>query len=282
MNSGLRGVLESQRLNAVAGWLLVGVLSIVAVVDALSGRYVAAFFPLALAVLAVVPPVVLRTPLAMLPWEVLALGALPVLAELLLSGRTILGFTLTGRVSTYLAVAAVALIVAVELDVFTSVRMNHAFAVLFTVVTTMAAAGVWAVLQWLSDTYLGTRLLLDGRPPEVVETALMWDFVAATAVGIGAGVLFDRYFRRVVRLEGRLPPEASAVGGGAGVATATESGDRSGTAVDRGDGSAGDGGGTGDASGNSGEHDRDGDGSRDAGADHDVEPDRNGRREAVE
>jgi hypothetical protein len=207
MDSGLRSVVEARRLNAAAGWGLVAVLVAVGTADALDGSLVGAVFPLLLAALAVVPPVAFRSPWAMLPWEVLALGALPVIGRLVLAGTTIGGVTLTGRVSTYLAVAAVALIVAVELDVFTPVRMTQTFAVLFVVVTTTATAGVWAVLQWLSDIYLGTALLLDGRPLHVVETALMWDFVAATVVGVGAGGLFEVYFRRRARVAERLPDD---------------------------------------------------------------------------
>ena len=44
-----------------------------------------------------------------------------------------------------------------------------------------------------------TRYLLDGRPEHVVETALMWDFVAATVAGVVAGLLFEYYFRRRAR-----------------------------------------------------------------------------------
>jgi hypothetical protein len=109
--------------------------------------------------------------------------------------------------TTYLAVAAVALVIAVELDAFTAVRMNRAFALLFVVVATAAAAGVWAVVQWVSDLYLGTSLLLDGRPEEVVETELMWDFVAATATGVLAGLLFEYYFRRRARTGARVGRE---------------------------------------------------------------------------
>jgi hypothetical protein len=132
----------------------------------------------------------------MLPWEVLALAALPVVARAVVAGERIGGRTMTGRLSTYLAVAAVALIVAVELDVFTPVRMTRSFAVAFVAVTTTATAGLWAVLRWGLDVTLGTAFLLDGRPEAAIERALMLDFVAATVVGAGAGGLFVLYFRR--------------------------------------------------------------------------------------
>lgn len=205
MNSGLQDVLERQRLNAVGGWLIVGVLLIAAVADALDGSFVSAAFPLALGALVVIPPIMARSARAMLPWELVAVAALPVAGRFLLIGQELFGVTLTGRVTTYVAVAAVALILAVEIDVFTPVRMNHTFAVLFVVIATLAAAGSWAMLTWLSDRYLGTALMFDGRPEEVIEAAVMWDFVAATGVGLLTGIVFDRYVRGRLADDSRFP-----------------------------------------------------------------------------
>lgn len=205
--SGLRDIVEDRRTNAVLGGLLVGFLLLMAGVEAFTGDVVWAGFTLVVAVLALVPAAAFRDPGTMLPWEVLVVASMPIIGRALLAGQRIGGVTLTGRLTTYLAVAAVALIVAVELDVFTPVRMNHSFAVLFVVIATMAAAGLWAVVQWLSDLYLGTSLLLDGRSEEVIETALMWDFVAATIAGLLAGVLFEFYFRRRARTRRRLPED---------------------------------------------------------------------------
>ncbi|MFW5937722.1 MAG: hypothetical protein ACOCSN_02145, partial [Halanaeroarchaeum sp.] len=140
-------------------------------------------------------------------WEVLLLATLPVIAR---------SFATPGPVSdvaTYLSVAAVALIIAVELDVFTAVRMTTSFAVVFVVIATMATAGAWTVVQWLSDVYLGTTFIYPTPPPvsETVDTAaqesLMWDFVAATAAGLIAGVVFALYFR------GRADTRLSTPGG---------------------------------------------------------------------
>jgi len=197
--AGLGEVLEAGRRNAALSWVLTAVVALVAVGSALTGQYLWAAFTGVVLALAVVPPLAFRSPAVMLPWEVLALGALPVLA------RAFAVVELTSRLSTYLAIAALALVLAVELDVFTAVRMTDWFAVLFVVVTTMATAGVWAVAQWLSDVYLGTAHLLDGTPESEIEAAVMWDFVAATAAGLLAGVLFELYFRRRVRAKRRLP-----------------------------------------------------------------------------
>lgn len=209
--SGLRGVVRSERANAALGWTLIAFLALTGAAELVLGFYLWGAFVLAVAALATIPAVAFRDRRAMLPWEVVLLASLPAIARAVVVGRTVGGVTLTGRVATYLAVAAVALIVAVELDVFTSVRMNYGFAVLFVVVTTMAAAGVWAIAQWLSDVYLGTSFLL-GRG-ETAETALMWDFVAATAAGLGAGALFEFYFRRRTRGSERLPGDVRRGGG---------------------------------------------------------------------
>ncbi|MFB6156957.1 MAG: hypothetical protein ABEJ34_03850 [Haloferacaceae archaeon] len=205
MESGLRDVLQPRRLNAVLGWTLVAALVLTALLDALDGDYLWAAFALVVALVMALPAAARRSPEVMLPVEVLALATLPVVVRALVAGETFGGRTLTGRVSTYLAVAAVALVVAVELDVFTPVRMTESFAVALVAVTTTATAGVWALVQWTLDVTLGTAFLLDGRPEAVVERALMLDFLAATLAGVAAGVLFSLYFRRRDGGYGRVP-----------------------------------------------------------------------------
>ena len=207
--STLRDVVERQRVNAGLAWGVVGFLVAAAVGTALSGDPVWGVFVLLVPAVACVPPAVTRRATAMLPWEVLGLAALPAVGRTLLTGAELFGVTLSGRVVTFFAVAAVALVVAVELDVFTPVRMTESFAVAFVSLTTTAAAGVWALARYATDSLLGTRLLLDGRPLREVETALMWDFVAATLVGLLAGVLFELYFRRRAAGRQRLPPEVT-------------------------------------------------------------------------
>ncbi len=192
--SRLDALVEDKRVNAGVAWLLVGFLFVVVTASILRSDLLWAMFAGFVAVLAIIPPVSYRNAEAMLPWEVLALAALPVL------GRALATLALTTRLATYLSVAALALIVAVELHVFTPVRMTHWFAVLFVVIATIATAGVWAVVEWLSDMYLGTEFI-------GTEQALMWDFVYATVVGLLAGIIFELYFRRMAPVEPRLPPD---------------------------------------------------------------------------
>ena len=195
-------LVETQRTNAAIAWLLVGFLGAVIAASVADGDLLWAGFSAVVVALALAPTIAYRRPTVMLPWEVLALAALPLI------GRVAATVPLTSQFATYLAVAAVALIIVVELHLFTPVLMTPGFAVLFVVIATMAASGVWAVVRWLLDVTFGTGfLLVAGVPEEVVETRLMWEFVYSTAAGVVAGVIFEGYFRRRARLEERLPEE---------------------------------------------------------------------------
>lgn len=196
----LGALVESRRGNAALGWLLVAFVGSVVVGSAIQGDLLWAGFAAIVGALALVPAVAYRNPKVMLPWEVLALAALPLI------GRVFATVPLTSRFATYLAVAAVALVIAVELHLFSPVLMTPSFAVLFVVVGTMATAGVWAVARWSLDLYLGTGFLLDPALSETeIEHRLMWEFVFSTGAGILAGVVFEGYFRRIARIEDRLP-----------------------------------------------------------------------------
>ena len=193
-------LLSTTRTNALLGWGLFVLVVVTALTSLVVGQRTWSLFALGLAVLVVIPPVTLRSPQAMIPWEIILLGAVPVLVHSLVT------FPLFGRVTMYLSVAAIALVVAIELHTFTSVQMTVGFAVLFVVITTLAAAGIWAVVRWLSDLYLGTGLVLDpALTPTEQEEQLMWDFVASTVAGVLAGAIFQVYVRRRALVTDRLP-----------------------------------------------------------------------------
>ena len=172
-------------------WLVVSAIGIVAVGSVLSGDPLWAGFAVVVAVLAVLPPVAAGSWRQMLPWEILMLAGLPIV------GRLVTGIQLNSQVATYLSVAALALIVAVELHAFTAVRMTPTFAVVFVVITTMATVGVWAVARFALDTVFGTTFVLDPTmSDDAIERSVMIEFVASTIAGIVAGVVFELYVRR--------------------------------------------------------------------------------------
>lgn len=195
-------LLRDRRRNTALGWILIIFVLLVVVESVFSGDYAWAGFAVFVFGLAIVPPIAFRDPTVMLPWEVLLLAAGPLL------GRALATNLLANQLGTYLSVAALALIVAVELDVFTPVRMTNWFAVLFVALATMAAAGTWAVVRWSADVLLGTSFLLrPGVPEAVIEEEVMWEFVYSTVAGLLAGGIFEVYFRRIARGVDRLPEE---------------------------------------------------------------------------
>lgn len=192
--AGLDRIIRNRRANALLAWGLVGVVLLVGAASLVTGELLWAVFAVTLVIIAAHPAAALRTPYAMPPWEVVLIAALPTLGRLF--STTLVG----GQIAAYLSVAALALLFAVDLDSFTPVEMNDAFAVLFVVVTTMATAGIWAVVRWLADLSLGTGFIAS-------EHALMLEFVASTIAGILAGIVFVFYFRQRTDPHLRVPEE---------------------------------------------------------------------------
>lgn len=184
-------LLGTARVNAALGWLLVGVIGSVAVASVLAGDPIWAGFAAAVGALAVVPAVAFRSWRMMLPWEVLVLAGLPII------GRLVTAVELNSKLATYLSVAALALIVAVEIHAFTGVRMTSTFAVAFVIVATMATVGIWAVVRYALDATLGTTFLIDPALTDAaIEREVMLEFVASTVAGLLAGIVFELYVRR--------------------------------------------------------------------------------------
>lgn len=175
------GLLEHEETNALLGWFAIAVLLVLAAEQTASGRPIWGALTALVVAVAVVPPLRSRNPREMIAWEVLAIGGVPVLATYVTTWDEQLSFV---------AVAALALVIAVELDAFTSVEMTSDFALAFVVLVTMGVAGLWSIGRYAADAFLGTAYL-------TTNEALMWELVAATAVGLVAGLVFELYVRRV-------------------------------------------------------------------------------------
>ena len=189
-----------RRANAIVAWALVACVAVAVAESASDGDPLWVGLGVAAVAIALVPAATYRDPEAMLPWEVVAFGAVPLVGH---------SFGVVPRtVAAFFAVPALALAIAVEFDAFTAVEMSPAFAVSFVVVSTMATAGVWAVVQWAADVMLGTSHLRGLNP-------VMWSLTAATGVGVVSGLTFTAYFRRVdaERLGFRTGGRPATVGG---------------------------------------------------------------------
>lgn len=187
-------LLRNVRLNAALSWALVLGIGILGGSSLLAGDIFWTGFAFLVIAIAVVPPVLFRRSSVMLPWEVLWLVMLPLLGRLLTPSGPI------PLLISHLSIAALALVIAVELHVFTAVRMNEWFAVSFVVIITLATAGLWAVVQWVTDEVLGTLFI-----PNLQY--LMLHFTGATVAGFGSALLFTLYFRRITALSQRCCPD---------------------------------------------------------------------------
>ncbi|MFB6142175.1 MAG: hypothetical protein ABEJ30_02400 [Halorientalis sp.] len=191
----LSRLVSTERTNAALGWALVALVLLAGLGSFLDGDVLWPLFTVVVALVVTLPALTIRSARVLPPWELVFVAALPIL------GRLFATTVVTGEVATYLSVAALALLVAVDLDAFTPVRMNDAFAALFVVVTTMATAGLWAVVRWFADLYLGTAYITG-------EHALMVEFTASTVAGALAGLTYVVYRRRSAPRE-RLPAEVA-------------------------------------------------------------------------
>ncbi len=178
----LSTVIESDRTNTLFAWTIVLALAAVVVGSFAVGALFWSGLSATLVVVALVPAAIHRTASVMPPWEVLAVGSVPVALYALGAPPQLL------RAASYLAVAALALLVVVELHVFSPVELTPRVAVVLVVLVTLAGVGVRSIVRYGIGVALGT-----GTIEEV--SRLMWDIVYASAVGVAAGPLTWAYLR---------------------------------------------------------------------------------------
>jgi hypothetical protein len=174
--------LKDARVNAAIAWILVALFVAIAVVGFLTVQFVEMAVAAIAAFVAITPTVVFRSWKRTVPWPLLVLAGIPLLVDLTQS-------SFFSEVVTGFSVAALAMLVVVTLELTTTVRMTSGFAIVFTIIATLATAGFWAVGSAASAVYLGTAF---------VETndELMYIFTAALVAGLVAGGVFRWYFRR--------------------------------------------------------------------------------------
>ncbi|MFA9415406.1 hypothetical protein [Natrinema sp. HArc-T2] len=176
----LEDLVHGQRANAVIGWVLTGIVALSAIWNGLTAALLWCGLALLVVVVASLPALATRDWTAMLPWPVLSVAAIAVIAR---------GVGLSPEAAGYLIVATLALIVVVELEVFTSIELSRRFAVAFAGMTTMALQALWTVAQFYSDRWFGTAFLHS-------QTELQQDIVVVTLVGFVLGGLFEWYLTR--------------------------------------------------------------------------------------
>lgn len=179
--ASLAALTRSERANAGIGWLFTGVVGLAAVGSFLWGSLLWAGFALLVAAVVAVPPLLTGDWRAMVPWPLILVAAAAV---------SVRAAGTYPDVSGFVAISALALVAVAELDAFTEVEMSRRFAVVFAVMTTLAAQALWIVAQYASDQWLDTTFLTTQRELQV-------DIVAVTCVAAVMGAVFEWYFRRV-------------------------------------------------------------------------------------
>ncbi|MFB6179367.1 MAG: hypothetical protein ABEI77_06555 [Halorientalis sp.] len=168
-------VIADRRLNAVGAWLLAAVLAGLSCWTAVAGSILWTGFTLVCLGLVLTPALVTGELAVMPDAELVGALTVPLIVRTVWSFHTVL---------VAIVLATLALLVVAEIDAFSSAQFTPWFAVVFVVLTTMAVVGLWAVAQFGSDVFLGTDYL-------TTRIDLMWKLVTASAVGLGAGVLFS-------------------------------------------------------------------------------------------
>lgn len=177
---------KDSKVNAYLFWILTAVVGLVFLESLYNFDRMWMLMSATLLIILSMPALIHKDLHATIPWELTLIAVIHVIV------RTLELSIFANQISTYISIAAIALIIAVQLNLYTSVKFNHSFAIVFTVVATLAIGGVWSIVRYNMDLHLETSFLTD-------NDALMHEYLNILVAGVFAGVLFDQYFRRRVR-----------------------------------------------------------------------------------
>jgi len=133
----------------------------------------------------VLPIVSMRDPFKAVPWEMTVILAAPMILHYS-GGSNPLTENLAwwddfSSLALAFSLATIGFLMTVELQMYTNVKMNRAFAVFFVIVFTLAAAGFWEVGLYFGDLIYGTDHL--GTNADVM-TSLTLVLVGGTLMGL--------------------------------------------------------------------------------------------------
>jgi len=185
----LSKILKNTPLNAFAGWTMVLFLALLGIGNFIYGRFMWTILIVFVIGIIITPAIMMRKLSVMPSWYFIFLAILPII------GSSTAWYFFSTSIPFYVSVATISLLMAAEINWFTSVKMTYKFAILLVIVTTLAISGLLHLIEWLLDIYLGTSYLLSGLSPDAINDAVMHQFIYATIAGVAAGVLFGWYFR---------------------------------------------------------------------------------------
>ena len=150
------------------------------------------FFGVTALSLYMLPIVTLKDPFRALPWEMTLLLAAPMIIRIFTGSKipndsSSLWDDLNSLAFAF-SISTIGFLLTVELQIYTSVRMNRAFAVFFVVVFTLAVGGFWQIGEFAGDRLYGTDYQGDNRD---VMMVLAWNLIG----GLIMGFVYDLYLR---------------------------------------------------------------------------------------
>ncbi|MBU0623781.1 MAG: hypothetical protein KJ672_02935 [Candidatus Thermoplasmatota archaeon] len=149
-------------------------------------------FGIAAISLYILPIMSMRDPFRALPWEMTILLSAPMLLHISEGSRALMQHVAWWNDFTSVAfafsLATIGFLLTVELQMYTSVKMNRPFAVFFVIMFTVAVAGFWQVGEFVGDQISGTNHL--GTNADVMKI-LVWSSVG----GMIMGFVYDLYIR---------------------------------------------------------------------------------------
>ncbi|WP_342303747.1 hypothetical protein [Methanolobus sp. ZRKC5] len=185
----LSKLLKNTALNALAGWSMVLLLSLLCIGNFIYGRFMWTIL-IAFVICIIIAPAIIMRKLSIMPsWYFIVLAIIPIV------GSTTAYYFFSTSIPFYLSVATIALLLAAEINWFTAVKMNYKFAILLVLIVTLAMSGLWHLIQWLLDMNLGTSYILNNQTSDAINSAMMHEFIYAAIAGIVAGLIFGWYFR---------------------------------------------------------------------------------------
>jgi len=174
----------NQLLEAQLSWIASLVLFFSTVYVVLKVDVMWIVFGTAAICLYVLPLVTIRNPFRVLPWEMTVLLAAPLLLHISAGAQSMNRFAWWDDLTSLafaLALSTIGFLLTVELVMYTSVRMNKSFAVLFVIMFTLGASGFWEIGEYINDEFFGSSYVKSNYD---AMTTLLWTSIGGILMGL--------------------------------------------------------------------------------------------------
>lgn len=179
-------------IEAEASWIASMVLFFATVYVTVRMDVMWVAFGIAAISLYVLPIVSMKNPFRALPWEMALLLAAPLLLHISEGSRTLVeevgwwnDFT---SIAFAFSLTTIGFLLTIELQMYTTVRMNRPFAMLFVVLFTLGISGFWQIGLWVDQQLFGADLITSNY---AAMMNLLWTLIG----GVFMGFVYDAYIR---------------------------------------------------------------------------------------